>query len=281
MKTFPWPLITDNPETSDYTKATISLDSPSPLRILATKDGIEVEWIPTVNSNYINNLLSQNKVAWEVEITCPSTMLLKRVKIKKGEIYKDLLSFNDYRRTVSIVVYIKCTDVIHNFKPDGISDDIPNIEFQLKSGDIIGRGEVNIFADPRFNKSPGMRSLFKIEPAKNDDIQFRFDNIGDFYKITLGKKIYDNFEKSWRNNNSIGRKAASGLVVLTPLSLIIERIMKNSEEGTTNAEACLLQLIKEAEIDIKETKLSSIEIALKLLENSKVLETSFDKISKR
>lgn len=281
MKTFPWPLITDNPETSDYNKSIINFDTPAPIKIIASKDGMNIEWVPAVNSDYINKLIDQNKVAWEVEFSCPATMLLKRIKLKKGEVLKELLTYNDYRRTVNIIFYIKCIDEIVNFKPDGISDDIPNIEFQLKSGDIIGKGEINIFADPKFNKSPGMRSLFKIYPAKNDDFQFRYDNIGDVYKITLGKKIYDNFEKSWRNNNSIGRKAASGLVVLTPLSLIIDQIIKNTEHGTTNAEACLLQLIKEAEIDIKDTKLSPIEIALKLLENSKVLETSFDKISKR
>ena len=281
MKTFPWPLITNNPETSDYKKALINLETPSPLKIEASKDGINIEWQPSVNSDYINSLFSNNKVAWEIEISCPATMLLKRLELKKDEVFKHLLSYNDYRRTVDIVVYIKCVNDVINFKPEGISDDIPDIDFKLKSGDIIGKAEFRIFADPKFNKSPGMRSLFSIERAENDEIQFRYYNKGDSFVIILGNKLYGNFEKSWRNNNPVGKKAASGLVILTPLSIIIDNVRKNIEQSTTSADASLIQLMHEAGIDINDTKLSSIEIALKLLEKSNVLETSFEKISKR
>jgi hypothetical protein len=281
MHTFPWPLITADYETSDYPEGLINLNDSEAIKIDSSKEGINIQWQPSVSSNYIKKLLSNGNAVWEIVVSCPSTMTLERTELKPNEEFQKLLSYNDYRRAVHIIVYIKCKDTALKFKPDDISKEIPSIEYNLKKGDIIGKAEIKIIADPKFNSSPGMRSLFKIEPAKNSETDFKYDNFGDTYKIILGKTLYENFEKSWRNNNAIGKKAASGLVILTPLSLIIQDIRKSSEPGTTNAELNLIQLIDELKIDIKNPKLSPIEIALKLLKNSKVLETCFDKISKR
>lgn len=282
MNIFPWPLITNNPDTCDYKDATINLEDNSSLQILSVQEGIKIEWKPMVNSNYLSNLIEKNKLAWEVEFSCPATFLLKRIKINQGENLKVILSYNDYQGDVCMTVYIKCLTGITNFKPDGINANIPDINFTLKEGDIVGIAKINFFADLKYNRAPGVRSLFEIKSSERDDDSFKFESGNNTYRIILGKKIYVNFEKSWRNNNPAGRKAASGFVLLTPLALIIDEIRKSADNGTpTNAQAKLVHFIEQAEIDLYNTNLNSIEIALKVLEKSDVLKTCFDKISKR
>lgn len=283
MNTFPWPVITDDPETTDYERKIIPLHSS--LQLTATSEGMEVNWTPEAQASFVKQLLKEGKARWVVEFSCAKTMLLRREYLKDGEQLVKLLSFDEYRGDVDMNVFVECVETIAKFKPVGLSPGMPVFEFSMNPGDIIGVAHINLFADPGFHNAPGMRSLFKILPAKDDDsaLHYRISDNGEYFTITLSKDLYGQFEKSWRNNNGAGKKAASALVVLAPLSLIIkDMIDKREEPESLNTSHRRLRTLLEG-VGISELTANTppIETALKLLHKSDMLKTCFEKLSKR
>jgi hypothetical protein len=224
MNTFPWPVITDDPETTDYAGKIIPLHGS--LALTATSEGMEVKWTPDAQATYVKQLLAAGTARWVIEFSCAKTMLLRREYLKDGETLDKLLSFDEYRGDVDMNVFVECVETIEVFKPEGLTPGLPTFEFSMNPGDIIGVAHINLFADPGFHNAPGMRSLFKILPAKDDDTlsTYRFSDNGEYFTITLSKDLYGQFEKSWRNNNGAGKKAASALVVLAPMALSLIHI---------------------------------------------------------
>lgn len=282
MNTFPWPVITDDPETTDYARKIIPLHGS--IELAATSEGMEVKWMPDAQAAYVKKLLAEGKARWVIEFSCAKTMLLSREYLKDGAPLMKLLSFDEYRGDIDMNVFVECVATIEVFKPDGLSDGLPTFEFSMNPGDIIGVAHINLFADPGFHKAPGMRSLFKILPADDDTTSlYRFNDNGEYFTITLSKDLYGQFEKSWRNNNGAGKKAASALVVLAPMSLIIQdMINKRDEPQSLNTSHGRLRTLLEG-VGISELTPNThpIEAALKLLQKSEVLKTCFEKLSKR
>jgi hypothetical protein len=283
MNTFPWPVITDDAETTDYEGKIIPLHST--LELTATSEGMEVKWTPDAEAHYVKQLLAEGKARWVIEFSCAKTMLLRREAMKDGDRLNRTLSFDEYRGDVDMNVFIECIKTIPDFKPEGLTPGLPTFEVCLNSGDIIGVAHINLFADPGFHKAPGMRSLFKILPAQDSDTvtAYRYSDNGEYFTITLSKDLYGQFEKSWRNNNGAGKKASSALVVLAPMSLIIQDMIYRREEpqslSTSHRRLCiLLEAVGVSELT---PNTQPIEAALKLLHKSEVLKTCFEKLSKR
>ena len=283
MNTFPWPVITDDPETTDYEGKIIPLHSS--LQLTATSEGMEVNWTPDAQAPYVKQLLAEGKARWVIEFSCAKTMLLRRDYLKDGEQLVKLLSFNEYRGDVDMNVFVECVETIPVFKPEGLSPGMPVFEFSMNPGDIIGVAHINLFADPGFHNAPGMRSLFKILPAKDDDTvaSYRFSDNGEYFTITLSKDLYGQFEKSWRNNTGAGKKAASALVVLAPMSLIIQDMInkRDEPESLSTSHRRLSTLLEGVGISDLTVNTHPIEAALKLLHKSDMLKTCFEKLSKR
>ena len=283
MNTFPWPVITDDPETSDYAEKIIPLHGS--LELAATSEGMEVNWTPDAQAPYVKKLLTEGKARWVIEFSCAKTMLLRREHLKNGDTLKKMLSFDEYRGDVDMNVFVECVETIEVFKPDGLSPDMPVFEFSMNPGDIIGIAHINLFADPGFLNAPGMRSLFKILPAQESDTatSYRYSDNGEYFTITLSKDLYGQFEKSWRNNNGAGKKAASALVVLTPMSLIIQDMINKRDEpqSLSTSHRRLSTLLESVGISELTANAQPIESALKLLHKSDVLKTCFEKLSKR
>lgn len=283
MNTFPWPVITDDPETSDYAEKIIPLHGS--LELAATSEGMEVNWTPDAQAPYVKKLLTEGKARWVIEFSCAKTMLLRREHLKNGDTLKKMLSFDEYRGDVDMNVFVECVETIEVFKPDGLSPDMPVFEFSMNPGDIIGIAHINLFADPGFLNAPGMRSLFKILPAQDSDTatSYRYSDNGEYFTITLSKDLYGQFEKSWRNNNGAGKKAASALVVLTPMSLIIQDMINKRDEpqSLSTSHRRLSTLLESVGISELTANAQPIESALKLLHKSDVLKTCFEKLSKR
>jgi hypothetical protein len=283
MNTFPWPVITDDPETTDYAGKIIPLHGS--LELTATSDGMEVKWTPDAQATYVKQLLIAGTARWVIEFSCAKTMLLSREYLKDGEMLNKLLSFDEYRGDVDMNIFIECAETIEVFKPEGLTPDLPTFEFSMNPGDIIGVAHINLFADPGFHKAPGMRSLFKILPANDDDksTTYQVKDNGEYFIITLSKDLYGQFEKSWRNNNGAGKKAASALVVLAPMALIIhDMINKRDEPQSLNTSHGRLRTLLEG-VGVYELTANTqpIEAALKLLHKSDMLKTCFEKLSKR
>jgi hypothetical protein len=283
MNTFPWPIITDDIDTTDYAGKIIRLHGI--IQLTATAAGMEVKWMPDAEAPYVKQLLNTNKARWVIEFSCPKTMLLQRYAINDGENFERILSFEEYRGDVDMNVFIECTETINEFKPDGLNPGMPVFGFSMNPGDIIGVAHIRLFADPGFHSAPGMRSLFKIVPAPDSDKTsiYRYSDNGEYFCITLSKFYYEQFEKSWRNNNGAGKKAASALVVLAPITLIIQDIINKREEpqSLTTSQLRLRTLLEGVGVYELTANSQSIELALKLLHKSDVLKTCFDKLSKR
>ncbi len=283
MNTFPWPVITDDYETTDYPENIIPLHGS--LELVATSEGMEVKWTPDAQAPYVKQLLAEGKARWVIEFSCAKTMLLRRDYLKDGEQLVKVLSFNEYRGGVDMNVFVECVETIPVFKPEGLSPGMPVFEFSMNPGDIIGVAHINLFADPGFHNAPGMRSLFKILPAKDDDTvsSYRFSDNGEYFTITLSKDLYGQFEKSWRNNNGAGKKAASALVVLAPMSLIIQDMInkRDEPESLSTSHRRLSTLLEGVGIPELTVNTHPIEAALKLLHKSDMLKTCFEKLSKR
>lgn len=283
MNTFPWPVITDDAETTDYPGNIIPLHGS--LELVATSEGMEVKWTPDAQAPYVKKLLIEGKARWVIEFSCAKTMLLRREYLKDGDQLLKLLSFDEYRGDVDMNVFVECVETIEEFKPEGLSPGMPVFEFSMNPGDIIGVAHINLFADPGFHNAPGMRSLFKILPAKDDDTvsSYRFSDNGEYFTITLSKDLYGQFEKSWRNNNGAGKKAASALVVLAPMSLIIQDMInkRDEPESLSTSHRRLRTLLEGVGISELTANTQPIETALKLLHKSEMLKTCFEKLSKR
>jgi hypothetical protein len=283
MNTFPWPVITDDPETSDYAEKIIPLHGS--LELTATSEGMEVNWTPDAQATYVKQLLSEGKARWVIEFSCAKTMLLRREHLKDGDTLKKMLSFDEYRGDVDMNVFVECVETIEVFKPEGLSPGMPVFEFSMNPGDIIGIAHINLFADPGFHNAPGMRSLFKILPAQESDTvtSYRYSDNGEYFTITLSKDLYGQFEKSWRNNNGAGKKAASALVVLAPMSLIIQDMInkRDEPESLSTSHRRLSTLLESVGISELTANTQPIEAALKLLHKSEILKTCFEKLSKR
>jgi len=283
MNTFPWPVITDDPETTDYAGKIIPLHGS--LALTATSEGMEVKWTPDAQATYVKQLLSAGKARWVIEFSCAKTMLLRREYLKDGETLDKLLSFDEYRGDVDMNVFVECVETIEVFMPEGLTPGLPTFEFSMNPGDIIGVAHINLFADPGFHNAPGMRSLFKILPAKDDDklSTYRFSDNGEYFTITLSKDLYGQFEKSWRNNNGAGKKAASALVVLTPMALIIQEMINKRDEpqSLSTSHGRLRTLLESVGVSELTANTQPIEAALKLLHKSDMLKTCFEKLSKR
>jgi len=283
MNTFPWPVITDDPETSDYAEKIIPLHGS--LELAATSEGMEVNWVPDAQAPYVKQLLSDGKARWVIEFSCAKTMLLRRQYLKDGDTLNKMLSFDEYRGDVDMNVFIECVETIEVFKPEGLSPGMPVFEFSMNPGDIIGIAHINLFADPGFHNAPGMRSLFKILPAQESDTatSYRYSDNGEYFTITLSKELYGQFEKSWRNNNGAGKKAASALVVLAPMSLIIQDMInkRDEPESLSTSHRRLCTLLESVGISELTANTQPIEAALKLLHKSEILKTCFEKLSKR
>jgi hypothetical protein len=283
MNTFPWPVITDDPETSDYAEKIIPLHGS--LELAATSEGMEVNWTPDAQATYVKQLLSEGKARWVIEFSCAKTMLLRREHLKDGDTLKKMLSFDEYRGDVDMNVFVECVETIEVFKPEGLSPGMPVFEFSMNPGDIIGIAHINLFADPGFHYAPGMRSLFKILPAQESDTatSYRYSDNGEYFTITLSKDLYGQFEKSWRNNNGAGKKAASALVVLAPMSLIIQDMInkRDEPESLSTSHRRLSTLLESVGISELTANTQPIEAALKLLHKSEILKTCFEKLSKR
>ena len=283
MNTFPWPVITDDLETTDYAGKIIPLHGT--LTLTASSDGMEVKWMPDAQAPYVKQLLSAGTARWVIEFSCAKTMLLRREFLKDGEILNKLLSFDEYRGDVDMNVFVECIQTIEAFKPDGLTPGLPTFEFSMNPGDIIGVAHINLFADPGFHNAPGMRSLFKILPAKDEDkfSTYRFSDNGEYFTITLCKDLYGQFEKSWRNNNGAGKKAASALVVLAPMALIIQDMITQRDEpqSLSTSHGRLRTLLEGVGISELTANTQPIEAALTLLHKSDVMKTCFEKLSKR
>ncbi len=283
MNTFPWPVITDDPETTDYAGKIIPLHGS--LALTATSEGMEVKWTPDAQAPYVKQLLSAGKARWVIEFSCAKTMLLRREYLKDGETLDKLLSFDEYRGDVDMNVFVECVETIEVFTPEGLTPGLPTFEFSMNPGDIIGVAHINLFADPGFHNAPGMRSLFKILPAKDDDklSTYRFSDNGEYFTITLSKDLYGQFEKSWRNNNGAGKKAASALVVLAPMALIIQEMINKRDEpqSLSTSHGRLRTLLESVGVSELTANTQPIEAALKLLHKSDMLKTCFEKLSKR
>jgi hypothetical protein len=283
MNTFPWPVITDDPETTDYAGKIIPLHGS--LALTATSEGMEVKWTPDAQAPYVKQLLAAGTARWVIEFSCAKTMLLRREYLKDAETLDKLLSFDEYRGDVDMNVFVECVETIEVFKPEGLTPGLPTFEFSMNPGDIIGVAHINLFADPGFHKAPGMRSIFKILPANDDDksTTYQVKDNGEYFIITLSKDLYGQFEKSWRNNNGAGKKAASALVVLAPMALIIQdMINKRDEPQSLNTSHGRLRTLLEG-VGVSELTANTqpIEAALKLLHKSDMLKTCFEKLSKR
>jgi hypothetical protein len=283
MNTFPWPVITDDPETSDYAEKIIPLHGS--LELAATSEGMEVNWTPDAQAPYVKQLLAAGTARWVIEFSCAKTMLLRREYLKDGETLDKLLSFDEYRGDVDMNVFVECVETIEVFKPEGLSPGMLVFEFSMNPGDIIGIAHINLFADPGFHNAPGMRSLFKILPAQESDTltSYRYSDNGEYFTITLSKDLYGQFEKSWRNNNGAGKKAASALVVLAPMSLIIQDMInkRDEPESLSTSHRRLSTLLESVGISELTANTQPIEAALKLLHKSEILKTCFEKLSKR
>ena len=283
MNTFPWPVITDDPETTDYAGKIIPLHGS--LELTATSDGIEVKWTPDAQAPYVKQLLTAGTARWVIEFSCAKTMLLRREYLKVGDTLTKVLSFDEYRGDVDMNVFVECVETIEFFKPNGLTDGLPVFEFSMNPGDIIGVAHINLFADPGFHNAPGMRSLFKILPAQDTDTisTYRYSDNGEYFTITLSKDLYGQFEKSWRNNNGAGKKAASALVVLAPMSLIIQDMINKRDEpqSLSTSHGRLRTLLEGVGISEMTANTPPIEAALRLLHKSDVLKTCFEKLSKR
>jgi hypothetical protein len=283
MNTFPWPIITDDIETTDYTGKIIKLHGL--IELTVSSDGMEVKWAPEAEAPYIKELMTLKKARWVIEFNCARTMLLQRWTLEDGEKFQKTLSFNEYRGDVDMNVFIECTEIISAFKPSGLNPGMPVFEFSMSPGDIIGVGYIKLFADPGFHSAPGMRSLFKIVPATDSDktSTYRFSDNGEYFCITLSRFYYEQFEKSWRNNNGAGKKAASALVVLAPMSLIIQDMINKRDEpqSLTTSQLRLITLLEGVGVYELTANSQPVELALRLLQKSDVLKTCFDKLSKR
>lgn len=279
MNNFPWPVITENPATTDYPGLTINLNE---LSIEASAEGMRVVWQPSTNAAFINQMLAEGRSCWVVEFNCPKTLFMRRLNVPFEGALNELLSFNEVRGDVYINVYVQCAENIDSFKPQGISPELSSLDFSLKSGDIIGSGHFKVFADPDYLMAPGMRSIFKIRPAGPTDgnVAYRCNDDGEYFTIVLSKTLYGQFHRARQSANTVGKKAASGLIVLSPLALLIKDLSADPKSpDLTTAQRRLLKLLESCGITELNTNTPPLEAAMKLLENSKVLATCFEKIS--
>lgn len=281
MNNFPWPIITDNPATSDYEGLISSLHKE--MTIEASSEGISFRWNPATSSDFINQMLAQGQACWIIEFNCPKTLLMHRLKLPINTELSKLLSFNEVRGDVYINVYIQCAAQIDAFKPAGIPPELAALDFSLRAGDIIGSARMKVFADPEYLMAPGMKSIFKIRPAGPTDgnASYRCNNDGDYFTIVLNKTLYNQFERARMSAKSAGKKAASGLIVLTPLTLLIKDLIgvDPTKADLTTAQRRLLTLLESCGIPALTSNIQPIEAAMQLLEKNKVLPTCFERMS--
>jgi len=282
MSNFPWPIITDHPDTSDYSESIINLDAT--LQIEASGNEIRVRWNPTTTSPFINELLIQGKACWIIEFHCPKTLLLRRLQIAHGGLVEEQLSFNDFRGDVDINVFIKCTTEMDGFRPSGLKDSDMAISFELRTGDIIGVGHKSFPAEPSFLQAPGMRTLFKIRPVNLNEqyVSYRYNDDGEYFTIVLEKELYKQFSMARLSANPACRKATSALIVLPALVLLVQELCGKiaNPDNLTPAEQNLMRLIKDRGVELGVDS-HPIEVAMVLLEKSQFLATCFEKLSKQ
>lgn len=280
MSNFPWPIITENPATTDYPGLTINLRD---LSVEASVEGMRIMWAPSTNADSLNKMLNEGQACWVVEFNCPKTLFMRRHNVPYGGALDALLSFNEVRGDVYINVYVQCAMNIDNFKPQGMAPELAALDFSLRSGDIIGSGHFKVFADPDFLMAPGMRSIFKIRPAGPADgsASYRCSDDGEYFTIVLSKTLYGQFHRARQSAGAAGKKAASGLIVLPPLALLIKDLstVDPDSPNLTTAQRRLFKLLESCGIAELNASTPHLEVAMKLLENSKVLATCFEKIS--
>lgn len=280
MSAFPWPVLTDDPATSDYPGLIINSKE---LTAETLPEGMRILWNPSTSAAFVNQMLDEGGAVWIVEFCCPKTMFMRRQRVANKDSLKELLSFNEVRGEVSVNIYIQCTDNIEDFRPQGISPELESFGFSLKPGDIIGTGQVRVFADPEFIMAPGMRSIFKIRPAGPADgsATYQCNDDGDYFTIVLERSIYNQFESARRSANVAGKKAASALIVLPPLVLTIKTLCELDPKvaDLSNAQRRLLTLLESCGVPSLTSATPPIEAAMLLLEKSNVLTTCFERIS--
>jgi hypothetical protein len=279
MNNFPWPVITNNPASSDYVGAIINLQKQ--ISIEASADGMSVSWDPSTGSEFINQMLAQGLACWVVEFNCPKTLFMRRIKVLYKDKLNQALSFDEVRGEVYMSVYIQCETNIDGFRPTGVSSDLASLDFSLRSGDIIGFARMKVFADPEYLMAPGMKSIFKIRPAGTNEgnASYQCSNDGEYFTIVLSKVLYEQFHRARMSANAAGKKAASGLIVLPPLVLLIKELAILGPEcaDLTMAQRRLFDLLDQHGIgDLRNSQ--PLEVALKLLEKNQVLATCFERI---
>lgn len=110
---------------------------------------------------------------------------------------------------------------------------------------------------------------------------YRCSDDGEYFTIVLSKTLYGQFHRARQSAGAAGKKAASGLIVLPPLALLIKDLstVDPDSPNLTTAQRRLFKLLESCGIAELNASTPHLEVAMKLLENSKVLATCFEKIS--
>jgi hypothetical protein len=247
MKTFPWPVLTDEKD-GDYPGQYILTDD---LKCTFSGSDLVIEWSPSTNCSYINQLLSENKVYWVIETICPRTLLVSRKKHNAGPLRVEH-SAEDVRGTLYFRAHIVATSQI-TIKPNGLKSGLEG-EYILDAGDQLGTFELSFETNLEYIKNPGLKSLltFRAATEEEKDINYHVTMPGDRIVVVLPKKVYEKYALS-RQSQAGYKFIASALLILPAL---IESISRLDEQAKASKEPLKAE-------DVEQAALQRLAILLK------------------
>ena len=239
MKIYPWPFLTGD-KGGDFEEYHITTKSEE--LTAQIKNGILwVSFTPTTNSIYINQLLENNNVRWEIEIVCNSTFFSKIFHSAYNQEIEISIPKDDLLGSISVILRV-VSNKDFNYLSSEFSKEFEEVSFVMRSGDIIGEKTFHWLLDHQFSKAPGLKSIFEFRIAnENDENAHSYVIEEKIIGIILPRRVFEEFHEKYTQANT-SKKFLSQTVIIGPLVAILSDLSSN--DPATTVERRLVYLLE-------------------------------------
>ena len=182
---YPYPVI--RPYTEDYKKTIFE----GALSVNLQPDGYLICPNFVMTNLEIDNLISEGKLTYAIEVISPSTWYRKLFIVKDNAPIK--LEPIYIHERVEIIPCIVAKEEIQNFVNMDFEDEYKGLVFNIKAGDIIAIGEAKVF-DALYKNDVIKDGVPIVNIGGSDEIkEIICDYSGRFIEVTLPMEVYKNY----------------------------------------------------------------------------------------
>lgn len=193
---FPYPLLNNNSNFSQYKKSTFSMDCGD---ILVQEDEYILKDIHySLKNDYIKGLLDSGKAKVLCLIECPETMVRKTYEItdKPSDIVIPLF---DLSGKLTVSSFVIATEDIDDYRCDDFNDDYEGFNFYVEKNDILavddGFYDKVTFEGVEDDKKSSIFLVVKDQQSKDGIMKVDCNNI-DKIIITLPEEQWNRYDKT-------------------------------------------------------------------------------------